>query len=52
LHTSFPVAAADVVDLLERPTGEALTVTATAEGAAIPVALRPFQVLSVRLRRP
>ena len=52
LHTSFPVAAADVVDLLERPTGEALTVTSTADGAAIPVALRPFQVLSVRLRRP
>ena len=52
VHTSFPVAAADVVDLLERPTGEALTVTATADGAAIPVTLRPFQVLSVRLRRP
>ena len=51
LRTSFPVAEAGVVDLLERATGETLAVDATGDGAAIPIVLRPFQVLSLRLRR-
>ena len=50
LRTSFPVSEADIVDLLERPTGETLAVETTGDGAAIPVVLRPFQVLSLRLR--
>ena len=37
LRTSFPVAEAGVVDLLERPTGEILAVEATGDGAAIPI---------------
>ena len=51
LRASFPVAEAGIVDLLERATGETLAVDATGDGAAIPIILRPFQVLSVRLRR-
>jgi alpha-mannosidase len=51
LRTSFPVAEAGIVDLLERATGETLVVDATGDGAAIPIILRPFQVLSLRLRR-
>ena len=51
LRTSFPVAEAGIVDLLERRTGETLAVDATGDGAAIPIILRPFQVLSLRLRR-
>jgi hypothetical protein len=45
------VAEAGVVDLLERATGETLAVGATGDGAAIPIVLRPFQVLSLRLQR-
>jgi alpha-mannosidase len=51
LRTSFPVAEVGIVDLLERRTGETLAVDATGDGAAIPIILRPFQVLSLRLRR-
>jgi alpha-mannosidase len=51
LRTSFPVAEAGMVDLLERATGETLAVEAAGDGAAIPIVLRPFQVLSLRLRR-
>jgi alpha-mannosidase len=45
LTTSFPVVRAEVTDLLERPLREAPT---GAEG--LPLALRPFQILPLRLR--
>jgi alpha-mannosidase len=46
LRTSFPVAEAQVTDLLERPLGE----TAPVSPDGISVELRPFQVLTLRLR--
>ena len=46
VRTGFPLAGAEVVDLLERP-GTPLTVGA--EG--VPIRLRPFQVLTLRMRR-
>ncbi|GAB3174106.1 hypothetical protein GCM10027162_19140 [Streptomyces incanus] len=44
LRTGFPLGAAMVTDLLERPLEPADT-----DGDAVPVALRPFQVLTLRL---
>ncbi|MEU6823301.1 glycoside hydrolase family 38 C-terminal domain-containing protein [Streptomyces atriruber] len=45
LRTSFPVARAEVTDLLERPLHEAET-----GEAGLALALRPFQIVTVRLR--
>ncbi|QES44527.1 alpha-mannosidase [Streptomyces venezuelae] len=45
LRTSFPVARAEVTDLLERPLHEA----GTGE-AGLALALRPFQIVTLRLR--
>jgi alpha-mannosidase len=50
LRTAFPVAAAELVDLLERPLDGGGALTVGADGG-IALALRPFQVLTVRLRR-
>ncbi|MFJ3669825.1 alpha-mannosidase [Streptomyces sp. NPDC090106] len=47
LRTGFPLAGAEVTDLLERPLGEG---EAAVDGA-VPVTLRPFQILTLRLRR-
>ena len=48
LRASFPVAGAEVTDLLERPVpGGAV---ALASDGSVPVTLRPFQVLTLRLR--
>ncbi|NUR40651.1 MAG: alpha-mannosidase, partial [Streptomyces sp.] len=46
LRTGFPLTGADVTDLLERPL-EAANVT----DGTVSVALRPFQILTLRLRR-
>lgn len=46
LRTGFPLAAAQVTDLLERPLE-----AATTDGDTVPVELRPFQILTLRLRR-
>ncbi|MFE9448404.1 alpha-mannosidase [Streptomyces sp. NPDC006739] len=46
LRTGFPLAGAQVTDLLERPLEEA----GSTDGA-VPVSLRPFQILTLRLRR-
>ncbi|WP_369226846.1 alpha-mannosidase [Streptomyces sp. R39] len=47
LRTGFPLAGAQVTDLLERPLGDA-----DLEGDdGVLVALRPFQILTLRLRR-
>jgi alpha-mannosidase len=46
LRTGFPLAGASVTDLLERPLEDA----EVADGG-IPVELRPFQILTLRLRR-
>ncbi|MEV5987021.1 glycoside hydrolase family 38 C-terminal domain-containing protein [Streptomyces sp. NPDC052051] len=46
LRTGFPLAHAQVTDLLERPLDEAVT-----DGNTVAVALRPFQILTLRLRR-
>ncbi|MDP4505602.1 alpha-mannosidase [Nonomuraea turcica] len=49
LRASFPVTGVTITDLLERPLpGNAVTVEAD---GGIPISLRPFQVLTVRLRR-
>ncbi|MEV5612451.1 glycoside hydrolase family 38 C-terminal domain-containing protein [Streptomyces sp. NPDC052225] len=45
LTTGFPVAAADETDLLERPLRPAAT-----SDAGLALALRPFQILTLRLR--
>ncbi|MEY9995936.1 alpha-mannosidase [Streptomyces sp. V4I8] len=47
LRTGFPLAGAQVTDLLERPLEDA---DVNADGG-VAVALRPFQVLTLRLRR-
>jgi alpha-mannosidase len=47
VRTGFPLAGAQVTDLLERPLEDA---DVTADGG-VAVALRPFQVLTLRLRR-
>ncbi|MGW2492448.1 alpha-mannosidase [Streptomyces sp. NPDC001606] len=44
LHTGFPLAGAETTDLLERPLGPA-----PADGNAVPVTLRPFEVRTLRL---
>ncbi|WP_330281670.1 alpha-mannosidase [Streptomyces sp. NBC_00588] len=46
LRTGFPVAGAQVTDLLERPLEDAEVVD-----GGVPVTLRPFQILTLRLRR-
>ncbi|MGW3493432.1 alpha-mannosidase [Streptomyces sp. NPDC001020] len=46
LRTGFPLAGAHVTDLLERPLEETVT-----DGNAVAVALRPFQILTLRLQR-
>jgi len=51
LRADFPVAAASSEDLLERPLAGADPLQVSADGG-IPLRLRPFQVLTVRLRRP
>lgn len=47
LRTGFPLAGARVTDLLERPLEDA---DVTGDGG-VAVALRPFQVLTLRLQR-
>ncbi|MFD3835721.1 alpha-mannosidase [Streptomyces sp. NPDC058642] len=47
LRTGFPLAGARVTDLLERP----LTEDEAAVDGAVPVTLRPFQILTLRLKR-
>ncbi|MEV6591126.1 alpha-mannosidase [Streptomyces acidicola] len=44
LRTGFPLAGAQITDLLERPLEAAAT-----EGSTVPVALRPFEVKTLRL---
>jgi alpha-mannosidase len=46
LHTGFPLAGAEVTDLLERRLEDA----DVADGG-VRVRLRPFQILTLRLRR-
>jgi alpha-mannosidase len=46
LRTGFPLAGAQITDLLERPTEDA----DIADGG-VSVTLRPFQILTLRLRR-
>jgi alpha-mannosidase len=46
LRTGFPLAGAQVTDLLERHLEDAAT-----DGDTVPVELRPFQILTLRLRR-
>ncbi len=46
LRTGFPLATAQVTDLLERSLE-----AATTDGDTVPVELRPFQILTLRLRR-
>jgi alpha-mannosidase len=48
LRTGFPLAGAQVTDLLERPLEDE---TAEVTDGGVPVSLRPFQVLTLRLRR-
>jgi alpha-mannosidase len=48
LRASFPVAGAEVTDLLERPVSPPVEV---APDGSVAVSLRPFQVLTLRLRR-
>ncbi|MDI9830110.1 glycoside hydrolase family 38 C-terminal domain-containing protein [Streptomyces sp. KAU_LT] len=45
LRTGFPLAGAEITDLLERP------LEPVAADGGVPVSLRPFQVLTLRLRR-
>ncbi|MFC1434923.1 alpha-mannosidase [Streptacidiphilus sp. N1-3] len=47
LRTGFPLAAATLTDLLERPL--APTEPLTQDGGALALALRPFQIVTVRL---
>ena len=49
LRASFPIASAEVTDLLERPSADAPVEVAPDGG--VPLTLRPFQVLTLRLRR-
>ncbi|MEW2613568.1 glycoside hydrolase family 38 C-terminal domain-containing protein [Streptomyces sp. NPDC047880] len=46
LRTGFPLAGAQIADLLERPLEDAETTD-----GSVTVALRPFQILTLRLRR-
>ncbi|MGW1781142.1 alpha-mannosidase [Streptomyces sp. NPDC002143] len=47
LRTSFPLAGAQITDLLERP----LEPVVVAEDGGVDIALRPFQILTLRLER-
>ncbi|MBT1090598.1 glycoside hydrolase family 38 C-terminal domain-containing protein [Streptomyces sp. Tu102] len=47
LRTGFPLAGAQITDLLERP----LETAETDAAGGVPVSLRPFQVLTLRLQR-
>ena len=49
LHPGFAVAEAWTTDLLERPLPE--PPLALADDGTVPLTLRPFQVLTLRLRR-
>lgn len=44
LRTSFPLAGAEIADLLERPLS-----TADTDGNGVPVTLRPFEIQTLRL---
>ncbi|GAA0484352.1 alpha-mannosidase [Streptomyces olivaceiscleroticus] len=50
LTAGFPVAAVHATDLLERPLADAPPYT-VADGGRVAVALRPFQILTLRLAR-
>jgi len=50
LLVSMPIERAEVVDLLERPLPDEPLVLPCADGR-VPLTLRPFQILTVRLRR-
>ncbi|KUO10212.1 alpha-mannosidase [Streptomyces sp. DSM 15324] len=50
VRTGFPLAGFEVTDLLERPREEDAEAATDADGA-VAVSLRPFQVLTLRLRR-
>lgn len=50
LTADFPIAAATGTDLLERPLGGTAVGAATAP-SAVPLTLRPFQIVTVRLSR-
>ncbi len=47
LRTGFPLAGARITDLLERPLADEVTV----DGDSVAVSLRPFQILTLRLKR-
>ncbi|HTJ71507.1 MAG TPA: glycoside hydrolase family 38 C-terminal domain-containing protein [Actinospica sp.] len=47
VRPGFEIASAEIVDLLERPLSPA--VIEVSEGGSIPVSLRPFQILTLRL---
>jgi alpha-mannosidase len=49
LRASFPIASAEVTDLLERPLPS--PAPEISPDGSVPVTLRPFQVLTLRLRR-
>lgn len=51
LTADFPVAAAVESDLLERPLSGTAVGVVTPENA-VPLTLRPFQIVTLRLRRP
>ncbi|MGW3867225.1 alpha-mannosidase, partial [Streptomyces sp. NPDC005047] len=51
LTAGFPVAGVEVTDLLERPLAEAEDAV-EADGDRIAVRLRPFQLMTLRLKRP
>ncbi|MEH0548256.1 glycoside hydrolase family 38 C-terminal domain-containing protein [Streptomyces sp. B21-105] len=50
LRTGFPLASARVTDLLERPLQEQSAISVPGDGT-VEVTLRPFQILTLRLRR-
>ncbi|GHD23819.1 alpha-mannosidase [Streptomyces galbus] len=51
LRTGFPLAGAQVTDLLERPLPEAGADVVAGDDGEVGIALRPFQILTLRLRR-
>jgi alpha-mannosidase len=51
LRTGFPLAGAQVTDLLERPLPEAGADVVAGDDGGVGIALRPFQILTLRLRR-
>ncbi len=50
LRAAFPIASAQLVDLLERPLTPAEPAAVSADGS-VALSLRPFQVLTLRLAR-